>query len=252
MALINFRFYSEALGMQTGATIIMPQKSNNGQIGVDSNAKPGPYKCLYLLHGVSGDESSWSRLTSIERYALKCGICVVMPRGGNSFYSNMKHGPAYYDHIAKELPAIMREFFNVSDKREDNFIAGLSMGGYGALKIALRECENFCAGAGISPVSDIKGLEGFDHLLMPIFGNDKDIPDNDDLLCLAEAKKDNPLRPRLYMGIGTEDFLYHNAAKLRAKIEECGYDFTYRESSGEHNWDFWDEYIQYIIQWLGL
>lgn len=252
MALINFRYYSEALGMLTEATVIMPQAANNGQIGVDSYTKAGPYKCLYLLHGVSGDESSWSRQTSIERYANKCGICVVMPRGGNAFYSNMKYGPRYYDHIANELPAIMKEFFNISDKREDTYIAGLSMGGYGALKIALRNPDRYCAVAGLSPVSDIKALEGFDHLLVPIFGEDKNIPDDDDLLLLAEKQKNNPLRPKLYMGIGTEDFLYQNAMTLRKKIEDCGYDFTYRESSGQHNWDFWDEYIQYVIQWLGL
>jgi len=102
MALINLKFFSEALGMNTEAIVIMPQKGNYGEIGVDSNVKAGPYKCLYLLHGLSDDHTIWMRRTSIERYAAYYGICVVMPRGDKSFYTDMKYGMAYYTHIAKE------------------------------------------------------------------------------------------------------------------------------------------------------
>ena len=83
-----------------------------------------------------------------------------------------------------------------------------------------------------------------------MFGEDEVIPDDDDILYIAERDKNKPQRPRLYMGIGTEDFLYENANNLRRKLEECGYDFTYREGKGTHNWDFWDEYIQYVFEWL--
>lgn len=252
MALINLRYYSEVLGMQTEMAVIIPQRGNYGQIGVENNTKPGPYKCLYLLHGLSDDHTAWTRMTSIERYANNYGICVVMPRADKSFYANMKHGDAYYDHIAKEVPAVAREFFNVSHKREDNFIAGLSMGGYGALKIALRECGTFAAGAGLSPCGDIKNLEGFDGVMAPVFGENREVPDEDDILWLAEKYKDHPLRPRLFMGIGTEDFLYGNANNLRVKLEECGYDFTYKESHGVHNWQFWDEYIQHALWFMNF
>lgn len=250
MAFIDLRFYSEVLGMQTEAGVIIPQRATGGQIGVETNAKPGAYKCLYLLHGLGGDALSWMRLSSIERYANKSGICVVMPRADKSYYCNMKHGHKYYDHVAKEVPSIVCELLNVSDKREDSFIAGLSMGGYGALKIALREPQRFCAGAGLSPCGDIKSLDLFSRELSPVFGTDLQVPDEDDIMYLAEQQKNNPLRPRLYMGIGKEDFLYENANNLRRKLEECGYDFTYRESAGAHNWDFWDEYIQYVFEWL--
>lgn len=250
MALINLKFYSEALGMQTEALVVMPQRGNYGEIGIESNVKAGPYKCLYLLHGLSDDHTIWLRRTSIERYASYYGICVVMPRGDKSFYSDMKHGMAYYTHIAKELPKVIREFFNVSDKQEDNFIAGLSMGGYGALKIGLRECGSFAACAGISPCGDIKNLAGFDDVFKPIFGDDIRVPDTDDLLYLCDNVKDKPNRPRVYIGIGTEDFLYENVKPVRQKLEEWGDGFTYRESSGSHTWEFWDEYIQYVLKWM--
>ncbi len=250
MALITLNFYSEALGMQTEALVVMPQKGNYGEIGIDSNVQAGPYKCLYLLHGLSDDHTIWLRRTSIERYATYYGICVVMPRADRSFYSDMKHGLAYYTHIAKELPKVIREYFNISAKQEDNFIAGLSMGGYGALKIGLRECGSFAACAGLSPCGDIKSLEGFNSAFRPIFGDDINIPNEDDLLYLCESKKNEPNRPRVYIGIGTDDFLYNNVRPVCEKLNECGYDFTYRESKGSHTWEFWDEYIQYVLKWM--
>lgn len=250
MALINLKYFSEALGMQTEALVVMPQRENYGEIGIESNSQAGPYKCLYLLHGLSDDHTTWLRRTSIERYASYRGICVVMPKADKSFYSNMKYGMPYYTHIAKELPKIIREFFNVSAKPEDNFVAGLSMGGYGALKIGLRECGSFAACAALSPCGDLKKLDGFEGVFRPIFGEDIDIPAEDDLIALCEANRNAENRPRVFIGMGTEDFLYDNIKPVCNKLRECGYDFTYRESAGTHSWEFWDEYIQYVLKWM--
>lgn len=253
MAFIDLKFYSNVLGMQTEVAVVLPQGVNTGEIGVTSNTRPGPYKCLYLLHGLSDDHTIWMRRTSIERYASYYGICVVMPRADKSFYTDMKYGMKYYTHIAKEIPAVIREFFNVSDKREDNYIAGLSMGGYGALKIAVRECDSFCMGAGLSPCGDIKamvGQGGFEEVVFPVFGEDYYVRDEDDILWLAEQKKDDPNRPALYIGIGTEDFLYDNCRSLHNKLTELNYDYTYREGPGCHSWEFWDEYIKHVLWWM--
>ena len=147
MAFMDFKFFSESLGMQTEVYVVMPQKSSAGEIGVETlvcagelvMAEAKKYKCLYLLHGLSDDHTIWLRRTSIERYATEYGICVVMPCGHRSFYTDMKYGGKYYTYIAKELPRVIREFFNVSDKREDNYIAGLSMGGYESTKASVRQ-----------------------------------------------------------------------------------------------------------------
>ncbi len=249
MALANLKFYSESLGMQTEIYIVIPQKSTTGEIGIENNAKKEKYKCLYLLHGLSDDHSIWLRRTSIERYATDYGICVVMPCAHKSFYTDMKYGMKYYTYIAKELPKIVREFFNVSDKREDNFIAGLSMGGYGALKIALRENETFCAAAGISSVTRLV-RDDFNDVLVPILGENLEILSEDDLFYLAEETDKKNIKPRLYMAVGTEDFLYDDNQKLREKIESLNYDYTYIESEGAHTWEFWDEYIQKVLKWM--
>ena len=150
MAFMNLKFYSEALGMQTEVYVVIPQRSTAGEIGVETNAKAERYKCLYLLHGLSDDHSIWLRRTSIERYASEYGICVVMPAAARSFYTDMKYGQKYYTYIAKELPKIIREFLNVSDKREDNFVAGASMGGYGCMAVGLTYPETFSKIASIA------------------------------------------------------------------------------------------------------
>ena len=249
MALIDLKFFSEALGVQTSVYVIIPQKSSAGEIGVDGKGGNEKYKCLYLLHGLSDDHSIWLRRTSIERYAAKYGICVVMPYGGRSFYTDMKYGEKYFTYITEELPMRISEFLNVSDKREDTFIAGLSMGGYGALKAALSKPEKYCAAAGMSSVTDIKERQ-FDDLMKSIFGDPIVIEDKDDLFSLAEKTAKAIDKPKIYMCVGFEDFLYEQNVKFKNKLNSLGYELTYAESKGTHNWDFWDEYIQYILEWM--
>lgn len=253
MAFASLKFYSEALKMQCEISVIIPQKSAAGEIGVTSGVGgEGKYKCLYLLHGLSDDHTIWARRTSIERYAQEYGIVVVMPCAARSFYTNMKYGGAYYDYIAKEVPRIVREFFNVSDKREDNVIAGLSMGGYGALKIGMRECDSFCAAAGLSSVADIESfmkIDRFVDVAPPIFGEGGEIPASENLFDLATELKSKSNQPRLYMGVGKNDFLYADNQRLREHIESLGLDLTYREGEGIHSWIFWDEHIRYVLEW---
>ena len=253
MAFVNLKFYSETLKMQSEISVIIPQRSATGEIGITTGANSeGKYKCLYLLHGLSDDHTIWARRTSIERYAQEYGIAVVMPCGARSFYTNMKYGGAYYDYIAKEVPRIVREFFNISDKREDNAIAGLSMGGYGALKIGMRESDFFFAAAGLSSVADIKdfiAIDRYSDVAAPIFGDEKNVDNNEDLFYLASELEKKSVKPRLYMGVGKQDFLYSANQRLRAHIEGLNLDFTYRESDGIHSWIFWDEYIRYVLEW---
>ncbi len=249
MALIELKFYSQMLGMQTEAYVVVPQKSTVGEIGIKGKSDSTEYKCLYLLHGLSDDHSIWLRRTSIERYAAQYGICVVMPCGGKSFYTDMKYGMKYFSYITEELPSVISEFLKVSTKREDTYIAGLSMGGYGALKAALRRPDRYSAAAGISSVADIK-VRKFDEVLVPVFGEGKNIPDEEDLFFLAEKTNKGIMKPRIFMGVGTEDFLYDSNVKLKEKFETLDYDFTYRESQGAHTWEFWDEYIQYVLKWM--
>ena len=240
MAFVTLKFFSESLGMQSEIYVIIPQKKR------EDGEK---FKCLYLLHGLSDDHTIWMRRTSIERYAEKYGICVVMPNAHRSFYTNIKNGLPYYTYVSKELPELICSMFNVSDKREDNFVAGLSMGGYGALKIALRECDRFCACGALSAATDIVRRKGKETYTF-VFGENDEVSENDDLFILAKSKKDCENKPRIYMCVDTEDFLYDENQRFKEHLLSLGYDLTYRESHGSHNWEFWDEYIKYVLDWM--
>lgn len=248
MAYIHLQIFSNALHMQTDVGVIIPQRDTVGEIGVENGAKAEKYRAIYLLHGLSDNYSIWHRRTSIERYAAKYGICVVMPSGGRSFYMDQQNGEAYYQFIAKELPARISEFFNVSDKREDRFIAGNSMGGYGALKIALKESKYFGGGAGLSSVADIR-TDIFKGHLEGIVGKENYLSDDEDLFALATKTANEKTKPRLFMSCGTDDYLYKDNVKLRDHLKTFDYDYTYEEYAGDHDWEYWDEHIQRILEW---
>ena len=250
MAFAQLKIFSEALRMATEVNVVIPQRSTSGEIGTSNKEEQGKYKCLYLLHGLSDDQTIWMRRTSIERYATKHGIAVVMPRGDRSFYTDMKYGQKYYTYISSELPRIITDLFPISDKREDNVIGGLSMGGYGALKVALNNTDKYCRAIGLSSVADIRALyERFNDTLDFVFGGKENVRDEDDLFALASMNKDNPNKPDIYMAVGLSDFMYQENIKLRDHLIDTGYGLTYREGPGIHGWDFWDEYIQYALDW---
>ncbi len=247
----SLKFFSESLGMQTEVYVLLPQRGTEGQIGVNGTVPDTEkFRCLYLLHGLSDDHTIWMRRTSIERYADAYGIAVVMPCAAKSFYTDMKNGDAYYTFVAKELPARIRSTFNISGKREDNFVAGLSMGGYGALKIGLRECESFEACAALSPVTDIV-LWSASDVMRPVFGEKGNVPDDDDIYKLVEKRKDDPHRPRIFLACGKEDPIYRESLKMKERLEESGYGrYVYREGRGTHEWAFWDVYIQHALEFF--
>ena len=252
MAFITIEFLSEILGRQTSIDVIIPQRNTNGEIGITNNAKGEKYKTLVLLHGLSDNSRIWMRRTCIDRYATEKGIAVVMPSGDRSFYTNMYNGDRFADFIGKEVLAIAREYLPLSDKREDTFIAGNSMGGYGAMKMALKFPETFSAAAGLSSVADVAKFmeERYPLLGTQIFGEGNKVPDCEDLFALTTACESNPLRPRLYMIEGLGDFMLEENRRLQAHIKTLDYDFTYEEYEGIHDWAFWDTYIQKVLAWM--
>ena len=223
-------------------------------------ALPTPkYPTLYLLHGMSDDHTTWQRRTSIERYAAEKGIAVVMPTVHRSYYTDMANGYRYWTFVSEEVPARARDLFPLSDKREDNFVAGLSMGGYGAFKLALRHPDRFAAAASLSGALDTVGLA---HLkddawiteMHTIFGDLDTIPGSDnDLFHLATqvTQSDQP-KPRLFQWCGTEDFLYPSNIKFRDHLQKLPFDYTYTDSPGDHTWGYWDAQIQNVLDWLPL
>jgi putative tributyrin esterase len=260
MALLHVNFFSDVLGMSMNMDVILPQRTK-GQIGMKGNSRDEKYPVLYLLHGMSDDHTIWQRRTSIERYVSELGIAVVMPSVHLSFYTDMKYGLNYWTFISQELPTICREFFpNMSDRREDTFVAGLSMGGYGALKLGLRASDTFgavaCLSGALDMVASLKGgaISDPSGVFRNIFGSVEEMVDSEeDLMAVAGRLKESgkPL-PKVYIWCGTEDFLYEHNLTAKRRLMELGYDLTYEESAGDHQWCYWDEKIQRVLEWLPL
>ena len=251
MAFMRCSFFSEIIGYQTNINIIIPfEKCSTGGAG--------RYPVLYLLHGGGGNQDDWVRYTSIERYAEKYDIAVVMPDvSGNSFYADMAHGYRYFEYLTEELPEIMEGYFPIGGCRERRFVAGLSMGGYGAFKLGLRCPETFSCAASLSGALDFgtfynRTKPGFAELI----AGDHDtefVGSDNDLFAVAERliKSGRPL-PKLWQWCGTEDFLIGDNRRMRDHLLNLGYDLTYQESEGNHNWAFWDKWIQAILEWLPI
>ena len=260
MAFFNCNFHSDTLGIACSMNVIVPQQSST-QIGMVSKGGRKTYPVLYLLHGLSDDHTIWARRTSIERYVANMNLIVVMPNTHRGFYTDMAAGAKYWTFLSEELPAVVKGFFPVSGRREDTFAAGLSMGGYGALKLGLRCPEKFAAVAGLSSVTDIgefvkldtRGSE-FTLEMLRIFGPATKVKGSEnDLMHLASklAKSKQP-QPAFFQCCGTEDFLYQDNIKFRNHLKKLKLKLHYQEAPGDHNWGFWDHYIQDVLKWLPL
>lgn len=256
MALIHCDFFSESLGLSTSMYVVLPQKTQ-GQIGMAGVARGNAYPVLYLLHGMSDDHSIWLRRTSIERYVASLSLAVVMPAAGRSFYADMKHGYPYETFIAKELPSIVRSFFPISPHREDTFIAGLSMGGYGAFRLAMTYPGQYAAAASLSGVMDVLNLASRPERLPDIslaFGDPGEIEvEKMDPFALAEQTAKGMYKNLPLLQIcGTEDYLYPGNVQFRDHARKLGLNLTYKEEPGTHEWGFWDRTIQDVLRWLPL
>ena len=250
MAFCELRYHSDALGRAVSVNVILPENAKT-LIGMNTGAGD-TYKTLYLLHGLSDDHTIWERRTSIERYATERGIAVVMPNGGRSWYTDMANGARYFIFITEELPSVCRGFFRgMSDKREDNMIGGLSMGGYGAVKAALTHPESFGACICLSGALDISSFKH--HSVQEwraIFGYDLQSAaelrgTHHDVYTLAEenAKSGKPF-PKLYMWCGDGDYLLENSIRFDSLLTSLGVEHRYEQSEGDHSWRWWDMHIQ--------
>lgn len=251
MALLQVNFFSDTLGMSTSMNVIMPEYTEEG----------ASIPVLYLLHGMSDDHTAWCRYTSIERYAQERGIAVVMPTTALGWYTDMYVGYNYFTFITDELPKIVKSFFpRISQKREETFVAGLSMGGYGALKCALLRSDIFSKAGCLSGALDVAelyknwaSLEDEKTFWEDIFGPRRKLRGSgNDLMAEAEARKDCKTNPDIFVWCGKQDFLYKNNLRAVRKLKSLGYNVTATYSTGDHQWKYWDQHIQDILDWMGL
>jgi putative tributyrin esterase len=252
MALISCDFFSESLAFGQSMTVVLPQ-ATEAQVGVTSAAgtdDDGP-PVLYLLHGMSDDHTAWLRYTSIERYATAAGLAVVMPAVARSFYTDEAHGHVYWTYVADELPEIVSSFFRVSARPERTYVAGLSMGGYGAVRLALARPQRYAGAASLSGALDIVRRAGEperrEEMHGRIFGGPPG-PDHD-LFALLDRARPRDVPP-LHITCGEQDRLLEDSQEFVHRAEAKGLDVTSDFPPGDHEWGLWDRVIQDVIAWL--
>lgn len=252
MAFFKIEYHSEVLGMERQVNVIYPDANQIGKKQVELTDIP----VLYLLHGMGGNENSWQKRTNIERLLRKTELIVVMPSTDLAWYTNTNYGLSYYDAIAKELPEILLGFFpNMTTQREKTFIAGLSMGGYGAFKLALLT-NRFSYAASLSgalhfDVNQLNesGLGSIDYW-QGVFGSltPKNIQSNS----LTEFTKYFDKQTKFYAWCGYEDFLYEANKVGIEQLVSLGLDISYYNDHGKHEWYYWNQQLEKILEWLPI
>lgn len=263
MALIQVNFTSSSLMRTVPINVILP---------VDKPSFPGmpqreskPFKTLYLLHGIFGNYTDWVAGTNIKRWAEEKDLAVVMPSGDNMFYVDRKESHNYYgEFVGQELVEITRKMFHLSHEREDTFIAGLSMGGFGAIRNGLKYHDTFGYIAGLSSATIVDGLEKRTDdapffierrdFAESFFGDLSKVKESDMnpewLVKKLSGEKVN--LPKIYLACGVDDSLLEGNRRMRDYMKAVGMDVTYEEGPGAHEWDFWNRHIKKVIDWLPL
>lgn len=262
MAIIEVNFISKCLMRTVTFNAIIPVDKFGPQA---ENAEQKPLKTLYLLHGIFGNYTDWLNGTRIQAWAEANDLAVIMPSGENRFYlDDEKSGELYGEFIGKELVEFTRKLFPLSDKREDTFIAGLSMGGYGAIRNGLKYAENFGCVIGLSAALVHDTWKDADNsapiftfrrnYYEAIFGEYDKVKgsDKDPKALLLKLKEEGRPVPKMYLCCGTEDGLVTANRDFRDFLNENGVDLTYVEGPGKHDWVFWDTYIKKVLDWLPL
>ena len=264
MALIQVSMMAQTLGRTVPVTVILP---------TDKMVFPGQpvredrhFKTLYLLHGVLGSCMDWVSGTRIQRFAEDNDLAVVMPSGDNMFYlDHPESGNNYGEFIGRELVEQTRKMFPLSKKREDTFIGGLSMGGYGALRNGLKYADTFGSIVALSSAlilednlqktNDIPFFIARRDYAEACFGDLEAALTNDrnPEVLLRELKDAGRTVPDIYMACGDKDTLLPANEKMAAFFRGEGVDVTFETGPGAHEWDFWDTYIRKAIyEWLPL
>ncbi len=248
MAYMHIDHLPETVKVQSPLNIILPDP------GLINGVPVRDRKVLYLLHGLSDDASAWQRYSSIETYAKTYGIVVVMPSVSRSFYLDQPNGQKYFTFLTEELPQYLEDVFGIVPDREKTFVAGLSMGGYGAMKCSLLHPERYFAAASFSGVLSMHGWEAdlndprsteFSYL----FGDLSKLSggEHDPSTWLTNAVKGGKKIPRLFVSCGLLDELLPTNRYFIENCKSLGVQVEYHEEEGIHDWYFWDRQIRQFL-----
>lgn len=256
MSIHSNNFYSNTLRRSVTVQVILPEPVNPaGEVEAQYRSGRQLLPVIWLLHGLGGDATTWIRQTAIETLATQYRVAVVMPQTERGFYNDVPEGPKYWTFMTEELPERMRFIFPLSDDRAQNFVVGNSMGGYGALRWALSNPEQFAAVAALSPVTDLSRFRIDQAAIMPDFDGvfDKqhllDSPVSLDYLLDRLSTEHTDLR--VLMTTGSEDMLREMDWAFKPRlVAKFGEQFMWHELPGRHDWPLWNQQLPQVMHWL--
>ena len=240
MAFATIHYFSSSLRKASSFNIVFPEEPK----------APRPWAAFYLLHGLSDDNTIWERRTSVERYVAGWPMVVVMPDGGRGFYTNALDGDAYEDDLLKDVMGLVERTFPVKAERSARAVGGLSMGGYGAIKLGLKHPERFASihshsGALGFLRGDLKKSKEHYPEFDRVFGKSPSGGPEDPFAILGRI--DHGRIPAMRIDCGTEDFLLDQNRAFHAHLESLHVPHEYQEFPGTHEWGYWDQHIQEAI-----
>lgn len=244
MALLDVNYWSPSLAKESQCAVLLPERQPH----------PGPFPVFYLLHGLSDDYSAWQRWSSIERYVRDLPLIVVMADGDRSFYTDATDGAAYESAIVKDLLGFIDSHFRTVKSAKGRVIGGLSMGGYGAMKLGLKYPDKFCSLSAHSGVYlhvqerwwEREEEGAWMSEARRIYGTEQACRDNDPFALAAKLKPAKA--PAIYLDCGVDDGLLRDSRALHAHLKKLGLKHTYKEYPGAHNWAYWDEHVQQALE----
>lgn len=248
--IVTGSIFSQTLQMNTGLSVMAP----------DELLPSESYQAVYLLHGLSGSCTDYLNYTMLADYGKNCRAIYIMPEVQRSFYTDMVHGYRYFTYITEELPAICKNIFRISLKREDTAIIGLSMGGYGALKCALSRPEQYGFCGAISSAflyireildeqrgADVPDVPGIPDLGL-VFGESLEYKPEYDITELAKRIEGEKVKPVIRAYCGTSDFLYEDNDRFQREMKGMDFDFAYEEWKGIHDWNFFNPALKKALE----
>ena len=256
MASITIRFYSNCLRRAVSFQVFMPNDPRNDVPPMEEKYAKRGMKTLFLLHGYTGDAWNWVP----EELAMKYNFAIVIPSGENAFWiDGISTGHQFGTFLEVELVDYVRKTFGLAMRREDTYIMGFSMGGFGALHSALRHPETFGKAAAWSSaliVHEVATMTpGYDNgvanyeYYRECFGEPSQVleSENNPETLVKKIKAEGKEFPEIIMACGTEDFLIERNRDMHRFLEEQGVEHTYWEDAGIHDMVFWSKCVEKFV-----
>jgi len=254
MAYYRIEYYSNALRRTTSFEMLIPN-----DLRKEAPAPKTPMRTLFLLHGYTGKAGNWVP----EELAQQYNFAIVMPTAENSFYLNgAATGCAYQSMLGEELVDYVRKTFGLAQGKEDTCIAGMSMGGFGALHTALAYPDRFGKAGALSSALIVHGIAGMKPgedngvanyaYYRQCFGDLEKVEDSDNNpeTLVKKLKARGEALPEIYMCCGTEDFLLEPNREMHRFLLDQQVPHEYHEGPGRHDMKFWSEHIVKVVEWM--